>query len=362
MDCFITRTGSYLPGLPISNTDIPRYLGELSGESRVRDKVLYLNGIKQRHYALDEQQNATHDVYDLAALAAENCLAGNSNIRFSFLSAGTTNAPLIAPGIASIIHSRLKDRGLLDYSLEICSNSGICSSASQAMVHAIRAIQSKAHANALCIGAEQPSAILKSSVIQPVQDADEMTEDINKSKWFMSVFLRFMLSDGAGAFLLESRPAANSPSFRVNWTFSQSYAHEAPLCMQLDAASRLLSQDVTILTAQLVPCARKAVTLALQTHDDDLRSYAVVLPHLSSFYFKRKMQAVMAELTTGSSAQLAFWTNLASAGNTGAASIFIMLDQFCKTQKCTHGDKLLLFVPESGQFNFVIISLTVVLP
>ena len=46
--------------------------------------------------------------------------------------------------------------------------------------------------------------------------------------------------------------------------------------------------------------------------------------------------------------------------NTGAASIFIMLDEYIKTQPVKVGDRLLLFVPESGQFNYVLISLTVV--
>jgi 3-oxoacyl-[acyl-carrier-protein] synthase-3 len=37
-----------------------------------------------------------------------------------------------------------------------------------------------------------------------------------------------------------------------------------------------------------------------------------------------------------------------------------MLDEYLKTKPVAAGDRLLLFVPESGQFNFVLISLTVV--
>jgi 3-oxoacyl-[acyl-carrier-protein] synthase-3 len=55
-----------------------------------------------------------------------------------------------------------------------------------------------------------------------------------------------------------------------------------------------------------------------------------------------------------------YWTNLRTAGNTGAASIFIMLDEYLKTQPVSDGDRLILFVPESGQFNYVLISLTVI--
>jgi 3-oxoacyl-[acyl-carrier-protein] synthase III len=38
----------------------------------------------------------------------------------------------------------------------------------------------------------------------------------------------------------------------------------------------------------------------------------------------------------------------------------VMLNQFLWENKLTAGERLLLFIPESGQFNFVLISLTAV--
>ena len=55
-----------------------------------------------------------------------------------------------------------------------------------------------------------------------------------------------------------------------------------------------------------------------------------------------------------------YWTNLETSGNTGAASIFIMLDEYTRTNRPEDGDRILLFIPESGQFNFVVISLTAI--
>ena len=98
VDCYITRTGSYLPGRPIENNNIAKYLGKVIGDSWVREKILSLNGIQSRHYALDEDQNPTHDVYDLAAEAVGNCLNGNGST-VEYLSAGATNTPLVAPGL-----------------------------------------------------------------------------------------------------------------------------------------------------------------------------------------------------------------------------------------------------------------------
>src|SRR3546814_5331479 len=48
---------------------------------------------------------------------------------------------------------------------------------------------------------------------------------------FEKDFLRWMLSDGAGAALLENRPAAQGLSLRIEWIDQWSYAHELQTCM-----------------------------------------------------------------------------------------------------------------------------------
>ncbi|MCW1884287.1 hypothetical protein OKA04_06055 [Luteolibacter flavescens] len=359
MNCYITGTGSFLPGEPVANAAIPDYMGELPDEALVRRKILRMNGIKSRHYALDREQRATHDVYEMAALAAKACLDGKPR-GITYLSAGSTNAPLVGPGLSSILHSRLADHGLATDALEINSNAGICTSSAQAFVNACRAVASGDHREALCIGVEQPSDILKSSVIRPPDDRDEHAEHPTGSKWFMSVFLRSMLSDGAGAALLCGEPARDRISYQVDWTYSRSFAHETPLCMSLESRSLLLSQDVAILARHMKPCVDQLMRGAMERHGARLADYRVVLPHLSSFYFKSYMLDVLKEL--GDGAEIDHWTNLETAGNTGAASIYIMLDEYTRSHAPAHGEKLLLFIPESGQFNFVVVSLTTIHP
>jgi 3-oxoacyl-[acyl-carrier-protein] synthase-3 len=72
------------------------------------------------------------------------------------------------------------------------------------------------------------------------------------------------------------------------------------------------------------------------------------------------MLKIMRELCSDSEGTVDYWTNLQTAGNTGAASIYLMLNEYIESHELRGGDKILLFIPESGQFNFVIISLTVV--
>ena len=348
MECFITATGSCLPGDPVASDRISDFLGSLEGESDVAQSVLKMNGIVQRHYAQDERQRPTHDVYDLATRAVQACLAERTPLApITFLGAGTTYAPLSGPGIASIVHHRLQAAALVCQPVEISSHAGICTSSAAALVAAVRSVKQGEHQSALSVGAEHASEVLKSSAIRPIDDRADHP-DIRKSQWFMSVFLRFMLSDGAGAWLLESQPHPEGLSLRVDWTHSLSFAHAAPLCMKLDNANRLLSQDVTILTRYFYDFAGKFVSAALDRHHEQIDSYHMVLPHMSSYFFRRKMEKIMQDLSRKPEQPVPYWTNLATAGNTGSASIYIMLDEYLRQHQLANGDRLLLFIPESG--------------
>ena len=55
---------------------------------------------------------------------------------------------------------------------------------------------------------------------------------------FDAEFLRWMLSDGAGAALLQPAPAARGVSLRVDWIDIRSYAHEHATCMYAGAVKR----------------------------------------------------------------------------------------------------------------------------
>jgi 3-oxoacyl-[acyl-carrier-protein] synthase III len=355
-ECYITSTGSYLPGEAIDNDHLSRYLGSMIGERWVKEKILRANGIQTRHYALDERQNETYSAYELAARAVENVLA--PNITPDYLAAGSTHTPLLAPGLSSLLHDALSKHNQVNYPVEISSHSGICSSGAQALVNASRTVRAGDAQAAICVGVEQPSAAMRAKVFRPSYDLWAMYKNIRSSKWFMATFLRFMLSDGAGACLLEPQPRAQGLSLKIDWSYSRSFANEAPLCMQLPNTPPLtLRQDIKVLAKYMAPLSERIVEESLQKNNEKLDDYSVVLPHMSSYYFEPVVKKIIAKLATK---PVPYWTNLRTAGNTGAASMYIILDHYLKTQPVNNGDRLLLFVPESGQFNFVIISLTVI--
>jgi len=55
-----------------------------------------------------------------------------------------------------------------------------------------------------------------------------------------------------------------------------------------------------------------------------------------------------------------WFTNLSTMGNTGSASIFIILAEMMHSGKLNAGDKLLCFIPESGRFSHCYMQLTAV--
>ena len=84
-----------------------------------------------------------------------------------------------------------------------------------------------------------------------------------------------------------------------------------------------------------------------------------LLPHLSSEFFR----APIAEAMRGLNYEVPnekWFTNLATRGNTGSASIFIMLAELMASGKVRAGEKIVCVVPESARFTFAYMHLTAV--
>src|SRR5688500_11700487 len=96
-EVYLTSCAAYLPGDPLDNDDIVRRLG-CSGEvgAAVRARVLAANGIRTRHYALDEDGTPTMLNEELAARAVTAALQerGLGLPAVSMLATGTTQGDL----------------------------------------------------------------------------------------------------------------------------------------------------------------------------------------------------------------------------------------------------------------------------
>ena len=191
-----------------------------------------------------------------------------------------------------------------------------------------------------------------------------------------------MLSDGAGAVLLENKPRSTGISLRVDWIDILSYAGEMETCMYAGAVKNTdgallgwqhesdlqrnsesvmaVKQDVKLLNEQVIfYTVERPLQTIIKKRALAAEKIDYFLPHYSSLFFREKVQAGLQR--AGLDIPFTRWfTNLASKGNTGSASIYIMLDELFRSGKLQRGEALLCYIPESGRFSTAFMHLTVV--
>lgn len=371
---YITSTGQFLPGEPVSNSEIEQVLGKINGNpSRLRALMLRKNRIKKRHYAIDPEGRTLFHNDEMAVEAINNALEGTETLLkdISFLSAASSQGDLMAPGFASAVQGRLETQ-----EMEISNLNGVCSSGVMALKNAYWAIKTEEHKKALSCASEFPSRFFHSEFLKPMAKEDgEISSDVE--------FLRWMLSDGAGAFVLENRPNQHGLSFRVDWIDMKSYAGRYPTCMYaggvkdhdkgevskywyeyanpVEAAKDgaiTLRQDLELLE-EIVPLGVRRYFELIDLKKIDPSKMDWVLFHYSSHYFREKVTELLKN-TGGYIPEEKWFTNLYEKGNTGCASIYIMLDDLLKTKDLQAGQQILCMVPESARFNVCFFQLTVV--
>lgn len=376
-DVFITGTSCYFPNKPVSNEDMEDFLGLITGKhSRIKPVILKQNGIKQRYYALTKEQKITHTNAEMAVNSILQLLKNSdiSNSEIELLSCATSSPDQMLPSHASMVHGLLKNKPL-----EIFSASGICLSCLQAFKTAFWGVLSGEKRNAICSTSELTSATLlsKNYDIEYEKCADLGVQP------YMALekdFLRFMLSDGASAVLLQDNPG-NGKALHVEWVEMTSYANELPTCMYMGAERKengelkswksfnnlermeqslfVVKQDVKLLGAHAVPYWAKHIKYCLEKHNVAPESISYVLPHVSSMFFYDKIINELKGIGIGID-ESKWFTNLSKVGNIASAAIFAILDEFWKTHELKSGEKILLLVPESGRFSYGTVLLSVV--
>jgi 3-oxoacyl-[acyl-carrier-protein] synthase-3 len=383
-DVYVTSAGAYLPGDPVANDEVESVLGQIGTRpSRYRRTIQSLNGITSRHYALRDGR-PTHLNEELAALAIGAALErrGLPLDQVGMLAVGTTIGDLLMPGFASMVHGRLGAPPM-----EVLSAAGICASGAAALQHAWTAVLAGRHDVAVAGASELSSAMMKASrFVQESQLAPDRGNPATAFRWFNAEFLRWMLSDGAGAVVLENRPHPSELSLRVDWVELTSYAGSQPVCMFLGTSDPrgiepgttwltvdtpsdadrdgmlVIRQDTDLLGEHIVATAAEELRrlIKLGRVDPDLE-YRWFMPHISSYVFKDRVEAALLDAGLDLPAERWF-TNLATRGNTGAASIYIMLEEALAAGLFEPGDRILAMVPESGRFIMSYMQFTCVAP
>ncbi|HRD37126.1 MAG TPA: beta-ketoacyl-ACP synthase III [Bacteroidia bacterium] len=374
---YINKISSYLPGKPVSNDEMEEYLGVIGGrKSRSKAIVLRSNGIKNRYYALTKNSEATHTNAQLTANAIKKLFSDAKELKsIELLTCGTTTPDQLTPSHAVMVHGLLPETS----NTQVISFSGVCCTGMHALKHSYLSVLSGDTQNAVVAASERTSAMLKHQNFEEENKKLELLE-ANPIIAFDKEFLRWMLSDGAAAAYVTSKPNASALSLKVEWIENYSFANEAETCMYMGGEKYegglkgwadhpvsdilgkslfTLKQDVKLLDKNIVKFGGKAYASSLMKHNLKSSEIDYYLPHISSMYFADKIYAEM-ELTDTVVPRDKWFLNLPEVGNVGAASIFLALEALLNSGKLKKGEKIFLSVPESARFSYSNALLTVV--
>lgn len=367
-EVYVTRTGAFLPFDAVDNEHIEDVLGRIGGKpSRARRTVLRSNGILQRHYAIDRATGLA--AMSNAQLTAEaiRALGTTSDIGdVDCLATGTSLPDQLLPNHGVMVHGELGWPRL-----EVMSCAGVCLAGMSALKYAWLSVRSGEARRAVASGSELVSPLLMARNFEAELEHKLQALEARPEIAFEKDFLRWMLSDGAGAMLLEAAPRGPL-SLRIDWIELSSGAHELPACMYAGADRNAdqslrgwmdmppaewsarsvfaIKQDVRLLNENIGPAMGAGLRLVLDKHPLRADDVDWFLPHVSSHFFMQTTRDILAQAGLPIPEERWF-SNLASRGNTGSASPYIMLDELFRSGRIRPGQKLLMFVPESGRFS-----------
>ena len=380
MEVYINDVAAYLPNDPVDNDHIEAIVGRIhSLPSRIRRRILNNNKIERRHYAIDPATGAlTHTNAQLTAEAIRRLspYPGFTPEEIQCLCCGTTMPDLLAPGHGLMVHGELGNPPC-----EVVSTAGICLSGIAALKYAYMNVAMEFSDNAVATGSELASSLIRSNFFEHLKgDAEHERIPVVP---FESEFLRWMVSDAAGAVFLSRQANSGGKALRIDWIEHISYASRLETCMYaggvknedgsvtgwrqlaslqeaLDRNFLSLKQDAGLLNQEIVKVAVDwALAAVIKKRGLQAADVDWFLPHYSSDFFREKLSQAMDAI--GFSIPSERWfTNLAWKGNTGSASIFVILEELFHSDRLREGQKLLCFIPESGRFSIAYMMLTVV--
>ena len=378
IEVYINSTSAFFPNEPVSNEDMELYLGFINGiPSKSKPIVLRNNGIINRYYALTKGGKATHTNAQMTALAVKALFEDDPDkIKdITLLSCGTSSPDQVMPSHGVMTHGWLPE----SKAIEVVSPSGVCCAGIHAIKYAYLAIRSGDVKLAVATGSERFSGLLVSDVFE--EEAKKLKElSDNPYIAFQKDFLRWMLSDGASAFLMSDKQNENGLSLRLDWIEGVSYANEMDTCMYMGGEKMpdgtlkgfmeytpeeimnksifSIKQDISLLSDNIVTLGGKKIKEIFERRGLTVADIDYFLPHISSEFFKSKIYDLI-EIYGGGIPYEKWFINLYTVGNVGAASVFLMVNDLFHSGRLKKGEKLLLLVPESARFSYMYALLTV---
>lgn len=353
----ITGSGSYLPGSPVVPEEVDRYLGELTAApprvirwfNRIRPMMKELVEVNFYHFAIDPvTRQFTDDNVTMAVKAARKAIAdaGIAPDDIEFIAYGSPHQDQMPT--ASV---RIQEALGIEHCAEISVHAN-CTSAYKALMLGCDMIRNGRYHTALVVSAN----ISSSELVAEYYNQPLVTRE--------SLFLRYFLSDGAAALVLQSEP----PDYRglvVEDTYIESVGGKKPSAMgnkrpayymnpkeEFESGFHHLSQlfqeelranfhdpDGSVFV--------KGLQRMLTRHPVDLKKIRFFQVNFPS---KHISGLVMDECEALGIDRATLYTKMETMGYLGPPMALLCLDKIRKEETLVPGDIILSFVTEVSKF------------
>lgn len=356
----ITGTGSFLPNEPVSTARINEVLGSIDQApadvqefgSRFARKFAERCGVEYRHYAIDPATGRmTHTVVAMAEQAARRALAA-ANVEPADVELLLVSSPLndqACPSTSSMLQESLGVGECVE--MEIHSN---CSGLFKCIQIATDALRVGRYRTAVVVYSQVSSAYLRA----PFFNQAKMTKT--------QAALRYILTDGAGALVLQAAPAGEGPLAgellgtyveSIGWNRSPAMTAGGGVVdlVKHDNFREIFEQGSHHLDQDLVTVSREAATYLFESLQRHVASVVVApesVDHLVVSVPSVQQYQANTERFRGflPNFQPAAEFPFRNTGYCGGAAVLVALDDMIRSGRLLRGQTALVHAVESSKW------------
>jgi 3-oxoacyl-[acyl-carrier-protein] synthase-3 len=357
----IIGTGCYLPGDPVSPDRVETVLGPIPGlpdrlgsrAARIGAEVIARSGVRTRYFAIDpatRAQTETNASMAERAIRAALAASGESPETIDLLVCASPMADYYCPPTSALVQDRLGIRRCTE--IEIHSN---CTGAPKGLQVALDMLRTGRHRRAAVVYTQLSSAFLRGEFFNPASVRLE------------NLALRWMLSDGAGAMILdraaeglslmeayvESRGGGRKPGMIGG--LSGAFASEVPLNgsavypMLHASGQHHVWQDIGEVNREAPRQLIEGLGEMLEAAGIEGRDVTHFLLGIPGRHFMTEaMVAFFVDRIGGEPARAPFDTE--HFGYCGGATMFIQFDRLVRSGRLQRGELVAAYLEESSKW------------
>lgn len=353
----IAGSGSYLPGPPVPARELEYYLGELTqvpGKvrkwlDRIENLMMEMVEVEYYHFAIDPvTRQFTDNNISMSVKAARQALdeAGMKPEEVELVVYGSAHQHQMPT--ASV---RIQEALGIEQCAEISVHAN-CTSAYKALLLATDLIRNGRYKNALVISSSMSSSELVAEYYnQPLATKE-------------ALFLRYFLSDGAAALVLQS-DLTSKPGLEIDYTYMESIGGKKPSAMGNKRPAYWMNPKEEYEKGYHHLEQRFRDELSANFHETDgsvfikglqrmLYNYPVDFEKIRFFQVnfpsRHISELIMDECVAIGVPRQTLYSKMAKMGYIGPPMALLCLDRIRKEEKLVRGDIILSFVTEVSKF------------